>query len=195
MNRPSWSGHPSIRARLITTCRAVQRLRGFEPCVFVVRIVRVKRRLPNLSSHRKIGPKQGPSGSSTPPSQLLASSVPHSPSPSPPPPSPKAPPGLRPSYPLHYTHRPRVEDSSDMPSSSDGSSSSASPRYVLRDRQSIRPPARFCLVTLAKLTSYHDVVVHQEWQHAMAEEIAALEHTGTWDLVPLPARATPITCK
>ena len=29
----------------------------------------------------------------------------------------------------------------------------------------------------------------------MAEEIAALEHTGTWDLVPLPFHVTPITCK
>ena len=29
----------------------------------------------------------------------------------------------------------------------------------------------------------------------MAEEIAALERTGTWDLVPLPPQVTPITCK
>jgi hypothetical protein len=29
----------------------------------------------------------------------------------------------------------------------------------------------------------------------MAEKIAALEHTGTWDLVPLPPHVTPITCK
>jgi len=29
----------------------------------------------------------------------------------------------------------------------------------------------------------------------MAEEIAALERTGTWDLVPLPPHVTPITCK
>lgn len=29
----------------------------------------------------------------------------------------------------------------------------------------------------------------------MAEEIATLERTGTWDLVPLPAHVTPITCK
>jgi hypothetical protein len=29
----------------------------------------------------------------------------------------------------------------------------------------------------------------------MAEEIAALERTGTWDLVPLPPDITPITCK
>jgi hypothetical protein len=29
----------------------------------------------------------------------------------------------------------------------------------------------------------------------MAEEIAALERTGTWDLVPCPPRVRPITCK
>ena len=34
-----------------------------------------------------------------------------------------------------------------------------------------------------------------EWQLAMSEELAALEGTGTWDLVPLPSRSVPITCK
>jgi hypothetical protein len=29
----------------------------------------------------------------------------------------------------------------------------------------------------------------------MANEIAALEQTGTWDLVPCPPRVRPITCK
>ena len=29
----------------------------------------------------------------------------------------------------------------------------------------------------------------------MAEELAALERTGTWDLVPLPSHVRPITCK
>jgi hypothetical protein len=29
----------------------------------------------------------------------------------------------------------------------------------------------------------------------MAEEIAALEHTGTWDLVSPPPDVRPITCK
>jgi hypothetical protein len=29
----------------------------------------------------------------------------------------------------------------------------------------------------------------------MAEEIAALERIGTWDLVPYPPRVRPITCK
>jgi hypothetical protein len=46
-----------------------------------------------------------------------------------------------------------------------------------------------------ELTSYRDVVCHPEWQHAMAEEIAALERTGTWDLVSPPPGVRPITCK
>ena len=49
--------------------------------------------------------------------------------------------------------------------------------------------------SLSEPTSYRDAVAHPEWQFAMAEEIAALERTGTWDLVPLPSSATPITCK
>ena len=32
-------------------------------------------------------------------------------------------------------------------------------------------------------------------QHDMAEGIAALERTGTWDLVPLPHDVIAITCK
>jgi len=36
---------------------------------------------------------------------------------------------------------------------------------------------------------------HQEWQHAIAEQIAALEPPGTWDLVHIPAHVRPITCK
>jgi hypothetical protein len=53
----------------------------------------------------------------------------------------------------------------------------------------------FTATTLSELASYHDVILHSEWQHVMAEEIAALEQTGTWDLVPCPPRVCPITCK
>ena len=34
-----------------------------------------------------------------------------------------------------------------------------------------------------------------EWQLAMAEELADLERSGTWDLVPLPSGVRPITYK
>jgi hypothetical protein len=39
------------------------------------------------------------------------------------------------------------------------------------------------------------MLFHPEWQHAMAEEIVALEQTGTWDLVPWPPRVHSITFK
>ena len=111
-----------------------------------------------------------------------------------------------------YTRTRRaVISSSDVPSSLDEPSSSAAPsdaetapsdvetapRYVLRDRQSLRPPDRlgFAGTVLSEPTSYRDAIQHQEWQHAMAEEIAALERTGTWDLVPIPTHVRPITCK
>ncbi|CAM9000220.1 unnamed protein product [Rhodiola kirilowii] len=29
----------------------------------------------------------------------------------------------------------------------------------------------------------------------MAEELAAFERTGTWEVVPLPSHVRPITCK
>jgi len=122
-----------------------------------------------------------------------------------------------------YTRTRRVaKPSSDAPSPSDEPSTSVAPsplddssssdvsslpdettsavgstRYALRDRQSIRPPDRlgFAGTVLSEPTSYRDAIHHQEWQHAMAEEIAALERTGTWDLVPIPAHVRPITCK
>jgi hypothetical protein len=50
-------------------------------------------------------------------------------------------------------------------------------------------------VSLSEPSTYRDVVVHPEWQFAMAEEIAALKHTDTWDLVPRPPSTVPITCK
>uniref|UniRef100_A0A0A9VBH4 Uncharacterized protein n=1 Tax=Arundo donax TaxID=35708 RepID=A0A0A9VBH4_ARUDO len=43
--------------------------------------------------------------------------------------------------------------------------------------------------------SYREAASHPEWQLAMAEEFAALDRTGTWDLVPLLPYARPITCK
>ena len=111
-----------------------------------------------------------------------------------------------------YTRTRRaVRSSSDVPSSLNEPSSSAAPsdaetapsdvetapRYVLRDRQSLRPLDRlgFAGTVLSEPTSYRDAIQHQEWQHAMAEELAALERTDTWDLVPIPAHVRPITCK
>jgi hypothetical protein len=45
-------------------------------------------------------------------------------------------------------------------------------------------PSAFTAIALFESTSYHDAILHPEWQHAMVEEIAALERTDTWNLVP-----------
>jgi hypothetical protein len=47
-------------------------------------------------------------------------------------------------------------------------------------------PSAFTATALSEPAFYHDVILHLEWQHAMAEEIATLEQTGMWDLVPCP---------
>jgi hypothetical protein len=56
-------------------------------------------------------------------------------------------------------------------------------------------PSAFTATALSELASYHDAILHPKWQHAMAEEITALERTGTWYLVPCRLRVHPITCK
>jgi hypothetical protein len=55
-------------------------------------------------------------------------------------------------------------------------------------------PSAFTAAALSDLASYRDANLHLEWQHAMAEEIAALEQTDTWNLVPCPPHVRPITC-
>jgi hypothetical protein len=96
-----------------------------------------------------------------------------------------------------YTRRQRPVPPLDSSPSILGPPPESSPRYALRDHSTLRPPDRlgFTAAVLAEPMTYREAAAHQEWQHAMAEEIAALEHTGTWDLVPLPPCVTPITCK
>jgi hypothetical protein len=97
----------------------------------------------------------------------------------PPPPassSPSPPPPPRPPILHHYTHHPRPSPpSTSSPSVPTEPSCSA--------------------VSLSEPSTYRDAVAPPEWQFAMAEEIAALEHTGTWNLVPRPPSTLPITCK
>jgi hypothetical protein len=77
----------------------------------------------------------------------------------------------------------------------------SSPKQLVRRSHHLRrppdcySPSAFTTTALSELASYHDAILHLEWKHAMAEEIAALEQTGTWDLVPCPPRVRPITCK
>jgi hypothetical protein len=44
-------------------------------------------------------------------------------------------------------------------------------------------------------STYQEDSVLPAWQQAMTEELAALAHTGTWDIGSLPSHAVPITCK
>ncbi|WVZ90815.1 hypothetical protein U9M48_037077, partial [Paspalum notatum var. saurae] len=78
-------------------------------------------------------------------------------------------------------------------------------RLLRRDHRSRQPVDRygfgpvtwqgFAGTVLSEPLSYRDAILHPEWQLAMAEEIAAFERTGTWDLVPTPSHVRPITCK
>jgi hypothetical protein len=92
----------------------------------------------------------------------------------------------------------------EVPSSPPVVSSSligSSPEQLLGCGQRIRrppnyySPSSFIVTALSEPASYHDAILHPEWQHVMVEEIAALERTDTWDLVPCPPRVRPITCK
>jgi hypothetical protein len=50
-------------------------------------------------------------------------------------------------------------------------------------------------VAIVEPTTYQEASGILEWQLAMIDELAALERTGTWDIVPLPSHVVPITCK
>ncbi|KAK1643491.1 hypothetical protein QYE76_061296 [Lolium multiflorum] len=115
------------------------------------------------------------------------------------PPSPLSP------FPFHYSRRSTVPDSSPddpSPSSSDELSSSdespsSPPLPPVRQRRAPNrfSPSQYGLSVVSEPTSYRDAECHPEWQLAMAEEIAALERTATWDLVSPPPGVRPITRK
>jgi hypothetical protein len=71
--------------------------------------------------------------------------------------------------------------------------------YRRRDRGTIEPTDRYGFpragVAIVEPTTYQEASGILEWQLAMIDELAALERTGTWDIVPLPSNVVPITCK
>jgi hypothetical protein len=92
----------------------------------------------------------------------------------------------------------------DVPSSpSIGSSSliGSPPEQLLGCGHRIRrppncySPSAFTAIALYEPASYRDAILHPKWQHTMAEEIATLEQTDTWDLVHCPLRVCLITYK
>jgi hypothetical protein len=90
-----------------------------------------------------------------------------------------------------------VEDIPSSPSIEPSSPIDSSPEQLIRRSRRLRrppnyySPSAFIATTLSESASYHDAILHLEWQHMMAEEIAVLERTGTWDFVPYPP---PPTC-
>jgi hypothetical protein len=95
------------------------------------------------------------------------------------------------SFSLDVPSPPLVEPSSPIDSS---------PEQLVRHGHRLRrppdcySPSAFTATALFELASYHDAILHLEWQHGMTKEIAALERTDTWDLMPSPPRVHPITC-
>jgi hypothetical protein len=66
--------------------------------------------------------------------------------------------------------------------------------YNLRDRATM-PPIDGLVLAIDEPSNYQETSSIAEWQLAMAEELSALDRTHTWDIVPLPSHAVPITCK
>ena len=126
-----------------------------------------------------------------PPSPPLSSDV--SPSVS----VPSSPPSSSPSSP----RSPAAAPSSAIPSSSSSDDSSSADKLPssrpVRQRRAPNhySPSQYGLSVVPEPTSYRDAERHPEWQLAMVEEFAALERTGTWDLVSPPSGVRPITCK
>jgi hypothetical protein len=73
------------------------------------------------------------------------------------------------------------------------------PRYQLHDRTTMVPLDLYGFpradAVIVEPSNYQEASRIPEWQLAMTEELAALDRAGTWDIVPLPSHAVPITCK
>jgi hypothetical protein len=93
-----------------------------------------------------------------------------------------------------------LDVSSSPPVASSSSIGSSLEQHLGCGQHICRPPncyspSAFIATALFEPASYCDAILHPEWQHVMVEEIATLEWTGTWDLVPCPPRVRPITYK
>ncbi|BAH91807.1 Os02g0616666 [Oryza sativa Japonica Group] len=127
--------------------------------------------VPSPSPHLPLVSTPSPS-LSPPPSPMPSSPI----LPSPPPSTLlDAPHELAP-FSLHYSRRSRPLVELSSPSILGPAPAPAS-RYDLRDRHAIRPAPKygFTAAAIVEPTTYREAIAHQEWQQAMAEEIAALE--------------------
>lgn len=69
------------------------------------------------------------------------------------------------------------------------------PRYNLWYRATLSPADKFGFplvnAVFSEPCTYQEASTIPEWQPSMTKELAALDHTGTWDVVPLPSHAVP----
>jgi hypothetical protein len=92
-----------------------------------------------------------------------------------------------------------IEDVPSSPIEPSSPTDSSPEQLVRRGHRLHKPPDCYSPLAFTSTAfskpAYHEAILHPKWQHAMVEEIAALERTGTWDLVSCPPRVRPITCK
>jgi hypothetical protein len=85
-----------------------------------------------------------------------------------------------------------IEDVSSSPPVEPSSPTDSSLKQLIRRSHRLHrspdcySPSAFIVTALSEPTSYCEAILHSEWQHEMAKEIAILERTSTWDLVPCP---------
>ena len=70
--------------------------------------------------------------------------------------------------------------------------------YVNLSYHCLSPSHYTCLSSLSFISipkSLGDAFQHPGWRQAMVDEMAALHHSGTWDLVPLPPGKSVVGCR
>lgn len=67
--------------------------------------------------------------------------------------------------------------------------------YLLFPSPSLHPPICHRLHVFLRRHLSCSTWHISEWQHAIIEELATLDWTGTWHIVPSPTHVVPIICK
>jgi len=73
-----------------------------------------------------------------------------------------------------------------------------SPHYAALSYHRISPSFYTCLLSISSLSipkSLGDALAHPGWRQAMLDELSALRHRGTWDLVQLPSGKSIVGCR
>jgi len=73
-----------------------------------------------------------------------------------------------------------------------------SPHYATLSYHRISPSFYTCLSSISSLSipkSLGDALAHPGWHQTMLDELSALRHSGTWDLVRLPSGKSVVGCR